>query len=157
MQDNRQKMDAFLASVEKRAFYMARMATGNREDALDIVQEAMFSWVRYYQTKPETLWKALFYRVLNSRINDWYRRRRVRHRVRRWFGGRTTEAGDTGEDPIERLPDTGSPPPVEQVMVGAARNPRQSPESPAPAAAAGFPVAGLGGHECQGDSGGHAM
>jgi len=120
LQDNRPKMDAFLASVEKRAFYMARMATGNREDALDIVQEAMFSWVRYYQTKPETLWKALFYRVLNSRINDWYRRRRVRHRVRRWFGGRTTEAGDTGEDPIERLPDTGSPPPVEQVMVGAA-------------------------------------
>ncbi len=83
MEENRREEEAFLASVEKRAFRMAQMAVGNREDALDIVQEAMFGWVRRYRHKPDESWKPLFYRVLNSRISDWHRRRRVRDQLRK--------------------------------------------------------------------------
>ena len=36
-------MEEFLQSIERRAFHMARMATGSRDDALDIVQDAMLS------------------------------------------------------------------------------------------------------------------
>ena len=38
-------MDNFLVDIERRAFHMAKMATGNREDALDIVQDAMYKLV----------------------------------------------------------------------------------------------------------------
>src|SRR3982751_2419629 len=34
-------LDAFLAGVERRAFRVAELALGSREDALDAVQEAM--------------------------------------------------------------------------------------------------------------------
>ena len=34
-------MQQFLASIESRAFRIAQMATHNRDDALDIVQEAI--------------------------------------------------------------------------------------------------------------------
>ena len=34
-------MQSFLVDIESRAFSIAQYATGNREDALDIVQDAM--------------------------------------------------------------------------------------------------------------------
>ena len=46
--DNRQALDRFLASVEKRAFRMAEIATGNHDVVMDIVQEAMLSLVKNY-------------------------------------------------------------------------------------------------------------
>lgn len=110
------KMEAFLASVEKRAFYMAHMATGHREEALDIVQDAMFGWVRRYRRKPEGLWKPLFYRVLSSRISDWHRRRRVRDRFRTWFTVSRPHGREDDGDPIERLPDNATTDPVERLM-----------------------------------------
>ena len=51
--DNRQALDRFLASVEKRAFRMAEIATGNPDHAMDIVQDAMLSLVKNYSHKSE--------------------------------------------------------------------------------------------------------
>lgn len=113
----RRKVDAFLASVEKRAFQMARMATGHREEAFDIVQDAMLGWVRRYRHKPEALWKPLFYRVLGSRISDWRRRRRVRDRFRTWFGRGSRNGDDIDGDPIERLPDPAAADPADRLVV----------------------------------------
>lgn len=120
MEDARRKMDAFLASVERRAFRMAQIATGNREDALDIVQDAMFGLVKRYGHKPETLWKPLFYRILGSRINDWRRRTRVRNRWRHWFGRSLDLETDEDGNPMDRLPDPSEDGPVRQVLVDAA-------------------------------------
>lgn len=116
MEENRREVEAFLASVEKRAFRMAQMAVGNREDALDIVQEAMFGWVRRYRHKPDESWKPLFYRVLNSRISDWHRRRRVRDQLRKWFAGPDRALEDAGEDPIEQIPDPSGFHPADRII-----------------------------------------
>ena len=40
------EIDAFLAGAERRAFRMAEIITRDREEALDIVQEAMLQLVR---------------------------------------------------------------------------------------------------------------
>ncbi|RMF13214.1 MAG: RNA polymerase sigma factor, partial [Gammaproteobacteria bacterium] len=71
-------MNAFLASVEKKAYKMALIATGHHEDALDIVQDAMMKLVQAYSDRPREEWKPLFYRILNNRIMDCHRRRSVR-------------------------------------------------------------------------------
>lgn len=93
-------MQAFLADIEHRAFRMAQLATGNRDDALDIVQDAMMKLVQKYSAHDETSWKPLFYSILESRIMDWHRRQKVRNRFRSWLY-RDDEAS---EDPIEQQP-----------------------------------------------------
>jgi RNA polymerase sigma-70 factor (ECF subfamily) len=94
-------MDEFLQSVERRAFHMARMATGNRDDALDIVQEAMFKLVQKYSGKSAGEWRPLFYRILNRKITDHYRRNAVKNRLFSLasFG---MQASDEGADLIDR-------------------------------------------------------
>ena len=86
--------------MERRAFHVARVATGNEDDALEIVQEAMLKLVQRYADRESVQWPALFHRILQSRIRDWYRRSAVRNRLRVWFGG----ADDEGEDPLENQP-----------------------------------------------------
>jgi RNA polymerase sigma-70 factor (ECF subfamily) len=43
---------------------MARLFTGDRDEALDVVQEAMLQLVRHYAERSEAEWDALFYRIL---------------------------------------------------------------------------------------------
>ena len=94
-------MEEFLQDIERRAFHMAKMATGSREDALDIVQDTMFKLVEKYSDKNSSEWRPLFYRILNSKITDYYRRNAVKNRLISLasFGMR---AGDHGADLIDR-------------------------------------------------------
>jgi len=94
-------IEQFLASSERRAFRMAEIATGNREEALDLVQDAMYKLVRHYARKPEEEWGPLFTRIVQSGIRDWYRRNRVRSKWRIWLG-KTDE--NERESPLEQLP-----------------------------------------------------
>ena len=98
-------MDGFLASVERRAFRMAEMALGQREDALDAVQEAMIRLLRY-RARPAQEWTPLFWSILRSQITDRHRRNGLRRRVMVWLG-RDVEPGT---DPIDALPDPGLDP-----------------------------------------------
>ncbi|MBS0486318.1 MAG: RNA polymerase sigma factor [Proteobacteria bacterium] len=103
-------LDAFLKGVERRALRMAELATSSRDDALDLVQDAMFGFVRHYADKPQADWAPLFYRVLDSRLNDWHRRRNVRSR---WLAVWTRSDSDDDErDEIAQAPDTSDPGPL---------------------------------------------
>jgi len=109
--ENRRALNDFLANVEKRAFRMAEIATGDREHALDIVQDAMLSLVRRYRHKPEAEWGPLFHRILQSRIRDWYRRSRVRNAVFGWLRSFSSEHGDDAPDPTQLARDRATPGP----------------------------------------------
>lgn len=91
-------LDRFLESVERRAFIKARLATGNEQEALDIVQDAMYKLVKTYGNRTEEEWGPLFQRILQSRITDWYRRQGVRNRLFAWFGKSLQDDG-TGSAP----------------------------------------------------------
>lgn len=73
-----QAINSFLENEERRAFRIAQISTGSVDEALDIIQDAMIKFVEKYSHKPESEWKPLFYRIVNSRITDWYRRRKVK-------------------------------------------------------------------------------
>lgn len=95
-------MERFLAEVERRALRIAILSVGDRDDALDIVQDAMFKLVRRYGDRPSEEWRPLFFRILANRITDQQRRRTVRQRVIAWLAPRPD---DEDHDPIAELPD----------------------------------------------------
>jgi RNA polymerase sigma-70 factor (ECF subfamily) len=95
-------LDSFLAGVERRAFRMARISTGDADAALDIVQEAMLRLVRSYRHRPADEWPPLFFRILGNAITDWHRQQRQSGNVfDRWFGSHL--ADDEG-DALDSLP-----------------------------------------------------
>ncbi len=89
---------------------MAYIATGNPDEALDIVQDAMLVLVKRYAQRDEAEWGPLFTRIVQNRIRDWYRREKVRSKWRVWFG-----KDDDDHQTIENLPDSGGNDPVRQI------------------------------------------
>ncbi len=79
-------LDGFLASVEKRAFVMAKYATGDADAALDIVQESMYRLVERYRDREPTEWAPLFFTIVQRQIADHHRPRGITGRLKRWFG-----------------------------------------------------------------------
>jgi len=57
----------------------------------------MFKLVEKYSGHSEQEWTPLFYRIPNSRINDWYRRNTVRNRHRSWLSKIIDEEAVTNE------------------------------------------------------------
>ena len=98
-------LDEFLAGVERRAFRVAELALGHREDALDAVQEAMIRLLRY-RARPALEWSPLFWGILRRQLADRHRRNAVRRRVLTWLGRQEPDA----PDPLELLPDPGADP-----------------------------------------------
>lgn len=109
--ENQQALNRFLANVERRAYRMAEIATGNREHALDIVQDTMLALVKRYSDRPEDEWGPLFHRILQSRIRDWYRRSRVRNAVFGWLRNPGDEDSLHAPDPIQLAEDRTMPGP----------------------------------------------
>jgi RNA polymerase sigma-70 factor (ECF subfamily) len=102
--DQVRTLDRFLVSVEKRAFRIARIAVRNDDDALDIVQDAMLQLARRYAQRPAEEWRPLFYRILQNRIRDCQRRRKVRARLMSWLPGWKSE-DEEQSDPYEGMAD----------------------------------------------------
>lgn len=99
------KMNNFLRGVERRAFVIARLATHDEEESLDIVQDAMLKLVQKYSAHPDVEWGALFHAILHSRINDWHRRQKVRNRWRVFFflSDEEEESGLKPEDQVAQM------------------------------------------------------
>jgi RNA polymerase sigma-70 factor (ECF subfamily) len=105
-------IEAFLASIERRAWRVAEIALHDPDEALDAVQDAMLRLVRHYSGKPAAEWSPLFWGILRRRITDLQRRRSVRHRILVWTGHARDdddealpawEAPDLGPDPARAL------------------------------------------------------
>jgi RNA polymerase sigma-70 factor, ECF subfamily len=112
--DRTQALDRFLAGIERRAFRMAQIATGNDDEALDLVQDAMLKLVQKYGDQAEGEWGPLFHCILQSRIRDWYRRTRVRNRLREFFQGSQDE--EEREDALAQVPDRNAVAPDEDLQ-----------------------------------------
>ncbi len=102
-------LDEFLREVQSRALTMARLATGQNETALDLVQDAMCAFVRRYRDKPADQRRPLFFRSLNNRILDHHRQNTRRGRWMLPWQRHFDEAAD-GPDPVavsrpEQAPD----------------------------------------------------
>ncbi|MCY0966908.1 RNA polymerase sigma factor [Parathalassolituus penaei] len=89
------ELNLFLASIEKRAFRMARLATRQDDDALELVQEAMLRLVQQYGGRHSDEWKPLFYRILENCLTDWHRQQQ---RQRRWMFWRQPLPTDPHQD-----------------------------------------------------------
>ena len=76
---------------------IARYATGNTDEALDIVQDAMAAFVKHYRKKPAEQRAALFFRSLNNRIIDFHRRRQRQSRWQ-WPWSRNEDLTSDGPD-----------------------------------------------------------
>lgn len=103
------RLNRFFAEVEKRALRIAEISIRDRDDALDLVQDAMIKLARNYAGRPDEEWAPLFYRILQNRIRDWQRRQAVRNRVMVFFG-KGNEDNDfdpiaAAPDPVGRAPD----------------------------------------------------
>ncbi|RYG71315.1 RNA polymerase sigma factor [bacterium] len=100
----RASLDSFLASVERRALRIAQVATRDRDEALDLVQDAMLRLARRYAARPPHEWPPLFHRILTNRIRDWQRHRRLRARLFFWQS-RSDEDESDREALLDRQPD----------------------------------------------------
>lgn len=105
-------LNHFLRDVEGRALRIAEIAVRDRDEALDLVQEAMIRLARRYADRDSGEWTPLFYRILQNGVRDWHRRRAVRQKVMVWFGrGRP----DDDYDPIAAAPDPAGRTPEQQI------------------------------------------
>ncbi len=105
-----QQLNRFLAEVERRALRIAEFGVRDRDEALDLVQDAMIKLVRNYGDRNSDEWTPLFYRILQNGVRDWHRRQAVRNRVMVWFGRGKRDDEDydivaSAPDPIGRSPD----------------------------------------------------
>jgi len=105
-----QQLGHFLAEVERRALRIAEIAVRDRDEALDLVQDAMIKLVRNYSGRGSDEWTPLFYRILQNGVRDWHRRQAVRKRVMVWFQKAKPDDNDydviaAAPDPMGRSPD----------------------------------------------------
>ncbi len=108
------RLDAFLAGAQSRAVRVAEIATRSRDDAMDIVQDAMLHLARSYGRRPATEWPPLFHRIVENKIRDFQRRQSVRNRVFFW---RSKQVGELDETEVESLaPDLSLPDATERLM-----------------------------------------
>ena len=109
-----QQLNRFLAEVERRALRIAEIGVRDRDEALDLVQDAMIKLARRYSDRSREEWTPLFYRILQNSVRDWHRRQAVRNRVMVFFRRKPTE--DNDYDAVAAAPDLSGREPDEELQ-----------------------------------------
>ncbi len=104
------ELNRFFIEVERRALRIAEIGVRDRDEALDLVQDAMIRLAKKYADRNVEEWTPLFYRILQNGVRDWHRRQAVRNRVMVWFGRGNKDDGEydvvaAAPDPAGRTPD----------------------------------------------------
>jgi RNA polymerase sigma-70 factor (ECF subfamily) len=107
------QLNQFLAEVERRALRIAEIGVRDRDEALDLVQDAMIKLVRNYSGRNSEEWTPLFYRILQNGVRDWHRRQAVRNRVMVWF--QPAKSDDNDYDVVAAAPDLAGRSPDQQL------------------------------------------
>lgn len=103
------ELSDFLESVERRAFKQAVYAIRDDDAALDIVQDAMIRLAEKYGDRPAIELPALFQRILQNTLHDYFRRQKVRNTWVTLFSNLGTDADNEDFDLLETfLPEEGS-------------------------------------------------
>lgn len=113
-----QELNRFFAEVERRALRIAEIGVRDRDEAMDLVQDAMIRLARKYADKDVAEWTPLFYRILQNGVRDWHRRQAVRKRVMAWFG--RSNRDDEEYDAIAAAPDPAGRSPEEELQLAEA-------------------------------------
>lgn len=92
--DLNHKLDEFLRGCQKQAYGIAYLSTKHKSDSLDVIQNTMIAFVKYYHSKPEDQWRPLFYKVLQNKINDHFRS------TKRWFNIFTNPKDEDSEESL---------------------------------------------------------
>lgn len=85
---------------------MVEIALRDRDEALDVVQDAMLQLARSYGQRPPEEWPPLFFRILENKIRDWQRRQTVMRRIFFW---RARSEDDEDGDWLEQIADAAQP------------------------------------------------
>ncbi len=110
------QLNQFLAEVERRALRIAEIAVRDRDEALDLVQNAMIKLVSNYAGRPQAEWTPLFYRILQNGVRDWHRRQKVKNRVMVWFGRGKSDSDEY--DVVASAPDLAGRSPEQELQTG---------------------------------------
>lgn len=91
--------------MECSALRRAEIATGNLDDAFDILQDAILKLAAHYDDRPSREWPALFYRIVQNGIRDWGRQQKLRKALF-WFSSGDDNPIDDTAAITSHQPDT---------------------------------------------------
>jgi RNA polymerase sigma-70 factor (ECF subfamily) len=98
----RAELSEFLAGAERRAFKQALFAVRDQDNALDIVQDAMFRLSESYSDRAVSELPLLFTRIVQNAILDFFRRQKVRSTWITLFSA-LSSSDNEDSDPLESL------------------------------------------------------
>lgn len=97
MPNTRIQLNDFFVAVQLRALKQIEFAIRDRDEALDILQEAMIRLAKSYAEQQDD-WPKLFQRILQNLICDWHRRKKFRNLFVWWQ--RSDDGDDHSEEPV---------------------------------------------------------
>lgn len=91
------KLETFLLGIRAGALKYAALRCGDEDTALDLLQDTMMGFAGSAENFPPEAWKSLFYKILQRRIADHFRKRQWRSRLAQMF---SLSARDSDDEPV---------------------------------------------------------
>ena len=100
MADTRVALNEFFIGVQKKALRHIEFSIGDKDEALDILQDAMMKLAKNYSMHKED-WPKLFQRIIHNLVIDWHRRKKTRAILFWWQQAKDTEPSQVSSTDFE--------------------------------------------------------